>query len=163
METKVKSSPPLAYDEALAKTFPLESGLLWRLHLLCREFPGTMWNGSGHRARYEHTLEIFNVTEPETMAAAYLVSSSKTLYVYHIKVFAENRLEESGKLSKDDLALAEYVNCILLDSLPVITEKLGEDRSLLPNLFRLIVNALLVLKLGAAALGISDAYSKDGE
>lgn len=154
----------VGYSEALSETFRTLPLLQYRLQLLGRYFPGTLWLNKAHKERMDLLRRYIGWRKKRDtnafLAAMYLMTANEDIYQRTCRCFTRNglfldRADKRG-ISIENYTLLGAAKTIYLGTSDLTAEDMADDEIVNAENFRLIVNACIINRFGADALNIKD-------
>lgn len=150
----------VSYNDAVTETFSGHKALCWRLSLLMRLFPGTLWLNEAHRQRMEWTKARLGYRRhrdtPALYAAMYLLTSNDDIYNRAANCFWKDGFDHNyAKLrgiSPHDYTLFMAARGIYDNFDGLTVADLADVEVVDPEAFQLVVNAILIARYGPSAL-----------
>ena len=151
----------VGYQEMLANTFPYHKVLMFRLQRIIKYFPGTMWRDDSHKQRFHlaATCCDYQCATNTYYAALYLLTADEPLYKRCSRCFMRSGLcmenIDIQGISPLDYTLYAYARKLNAGETDFPVTELIDGWSVSPEVFRYIVNAVMVAKHGVAVLNIT--------
>lgn len=157
----------VGYGEAVAETFKAVPAIRYRLAYLTSTFPGTMWSDGGHERRMNAVSYYAGHNRKrdtnEYFAALYLLSADRDLYRRTMSCHNRStiRFEKAHRrgISTRGYTLLGAAKTIYLGTNDLTPEDLTNTEIIDTDTFRLIINALLIVRYGVNALEITQGRS----
>ncbi len=153
----------VGYAEAMAELSPLHSHLHQRILRLASTFPGTLWKDDTHKRRFEYLRILLGYRKkrdtPAFLAALYLLTSNRELCDRAYNCFMRSGIDfqyaRRRGISQHDYTLLMAAKSLYCGTSEVTQGDLAEPQIIDDEAFRLIINALLIVRFGADALRIT--------
>lgn len=151
----------VGYQEMLANTFPFHKVLMFRLQRLIKYFPGTMWRDNSHKQCFHlaATCCDYQCATDTYYAALYLLTADEPLYKRCSRCFMRSGLcmenIDIQGISPLDYTLYTYARKLNAGETDFPVTELIDGWSVPPEVFRYIVNAVMIAKHGVAVLNIT--------
>lgn len=154
----------VGFDEAAAEIIPAGGGLVSRMNMLSRTFPGTMWRDERHKLRMEAARALLGYHKkactPLHLSALYLLTSNKDICARTINCFFHDEIDfryaRRRGICEHDYALLMAAKSLYCGTPEVTQSDLADARIIDGEAFRLIINALLIARFGIDALKITE-------
>ena len=153
----------VGYEEAVAEILPAGSVLIPRVLRLTQAFPGTMWQDAQHQLRMNAVRAMLGYSRkrdtPRFLAALYLLTANRDISMRTFNCFFRSGID-FGFARRRDISEHDYTLLMAAKSLYCGTNEVTQadlaDRQIIDDeAFRLIVNALLIVRFGTDALKIT--------
>lgn len=157
----------VGYQEILANTFPFHKVLMFRLQRLIKYFSGTMWRDDSHKQRFHlaATCCDYQCATNTYYAALYLLTADEPLYKRCSRCFMRTcetsrvvmcieNIDIQG-ISPLDYTLYSYARKLNAGETDFSVTELIDGWSVPHEVFRYIVNAVMIAKHGVAVLNIT--------
>lgn len=158
----------VGYEEAAAEILPAGSVLIPRVLHLGQAFPGTMWRDAQHQIRMSSARAILGFCgkrdTPRFLAALYLLTSNRDLCARTFNCFFKDRIDfryaRRHGISEHDYTLLMAAKGLYCGTQEVTQADLADPYIIDNEAFRLIINALLIVRFGADVLKITQRYGQ---
>lgn len=153
----------VGYGEAVMETFARCRPLHPRLTLLIHRFPGMLWTDEAHRRRMEIMRAWLGHRSkrdtPQFFAAMYLITSNETLFDRAANCLCRTGVDfqyaRLPGIRTEDYTLLLAARSICQKDGGLTLEDMADPEIIVGDVFRLIVNALLIARFGPDALAIT--------
>ena len=153
----------VGYEEAVAEILSAGSVLIPRALRLTQSFPGTMWQDAQHRLRMNAVRAMLGYHSkrdtPRFLAALYLLTANRDISMRTFNCFFRNgidfRYARRREISEHDYTLLMAAKSLYYGTNEVTQADLADSRIIDDEAFRLIMNALLIVRFGTDALNIT--------
>lgn len=151
----------VGYQEMLTNTFPYHKVLMFRLQRLIKYFPGTMWRDDSHKQRFHlaATCCDYQCATNTYYAALYLLTADEPMYKRCSRCFMRSGLcmenIDIQGISPLDYTLYSYARKLNAGETDFPVTELIDGWSVPSEVFRYIVNAVMIGKHGVAVLNIT--------
>lgn len=158
----------VGYAEATAELLPAGSILIPRVLHLAQSFIGTMWQDAQHQLRMNAARAVLGFRgkrdTPRFLAALYLLTSNRDICARTFNCFFKDRVDfryaRRRGISEHDYTLLMAAKSLYCGTPEVTQADLADPRIIGGKAFRLIINALLIVRFGADALKITQRYGQ---
>ena len=152
----------VSYNDAVTETFAGYPALRWRLNLLLRLYPGTLWLDEAHHQRMDWLKLRLGYRRhrdtPTYYAAMYLLTSNEDIYNRAANCFWKQGFDHGYTkirgISPHDYTLLMAARGIHENADGLTVADLADVEIVDPEAFQLIVNATLIARYGPAALDL---------
>lgn len=159
MEQRIEANTVTYGDVLTAICFPNRK-VRKRLLFLIAEYPDSFWLDEHHKARMKQLHDRLGFTKkrntPIYYAAMYLLTASDTLLSRTIKCFTDTDIDFSfatmSGISLDDYILYKAAVCYYTKEGGVTLGELADKELISDQMFRLVINGLLIAKYGLVAM-----------
>lgn len=157
----------VSYNDAVAETFAGHPALRFRLNLLGRLYPGTLWQNDAHRQRMESMKARLGYRRqrdtPAFYAAMYLLTSGESIYKCAANCLYKKGFDHSYArlrgISPHDYTLFMAARGLCTDADGLTIADLADAEVVDPEAFTLIVNAILIARYGLVAFSLEKGRS----
>ena len=153
----------VGYEEAVAEILPAGSFLISRVLRLTQAFPGTMWQDAQHQLRMNAVRAMLGYSRkrdtPRFLAALYLLTANRDISMRSFNCFLRSgidfRYARRREISEHDYTLLMAAKSLYCGTSEVTQADLADRQIIDDEAFRLIINALLIVRFGTDALKIT--------
>lgn len=157
----------VSYHEAVVETFAEHPTLHFRLGLLIRLYPGTLWRDEAHRQRMENMKARLghrrNWDTRAFYAAMYLITSGESINKCAANCFCRYGFDHAYALlpgiSTHDYTLFMAARGLCTDADGLTITDLADPEVVDTEAFVLIINAILIARYGLSAFKLSERRS----
>ncbi len=156
----------VGYSEAISQTFPRHQSTSFRMQHLIRFFPGTMWRDEGHQRRFLQILSFCTpvYATPAYQATLYLLTMDERLYQNVSPCFLRNGLAlryiVKYSMTPEEYTLLTYAKKLYGGSKDFPSPELDDIWDTVSEIFRFVVNAIMIAHHGGAVLEITEIKTK---